>query len=459
MKTRHLVAAIIVSIIGNLSYSQTVVVTDDAAYTTGHASSVLDVKSISKGLLIPRLTQAQRNSVSSPATGLMIYQSDATAGFYYYNGSGWVAIGPTYDGSETKLSQGTNVTITGSGTTGSPYVINAAGGDGSETKLSQGTNVTITGSGTSGSPYIINSTGGGSPSVTQAQRNALTPTAGTTVWCNNCGPSGEMQVYNGSSWVNMTGGGAAPTLPTLGATTAVSAKLSTTATTGGNITYDGGGTITARGVCWSTASNPTVALTTKTNEGSGTSPNPFTSNITGMSPSTLYYVRSYATNSAGTAYGTQISFTTLAYAIGHPAFGGRIAYLSSATHGFVVSTYDISVGSQWGCMGSNLGATSSSGYTNTQTIIYGCNQYDAAGWNCYNTYDGDGYPEWCLPSSSELTTIYNNRVAIGLSYSAAYYWSSTEVSGNQAYARRLDMITTQNTNKDQYLLVRAIRNF
>jgi hypothetical protein len=76
----------------NQAFSQTVVVTDDATYQTGNASSVLDVKSTSKGMLIPRMTQAQRSAISSPATGLMVYQTDGTAGFYYYNGSTWLVM-------------------------------------------------------------------------------------------------------------------------------------------------------------------------------------------------------------------------------------------------------------------------------------------------------------------------------------------------------------------------------
>ena len=57
--------------------------------TTPDASSALDITSTTKGLLIPRMTAAQRDAISSPATGLMIYQTDGTAGFYYYNGSSW----------------------------------------------------------------------------------------------------------------------------------------------------------------------------------------------------------------------------------------------------------------------------------------------------------------------------------------------------------------------------------
>ena len=98
------------------------------------------------------------------------------------------------------------------------------------------------------------------------------------------------------------------TLPTV-ATTAVTNITQTTATSGGNVTSDGGATVTARGVCWSTSSNPTTA-NSYTTDGSGTGT--FVSSLTGLTANTLYYVRSYATNSAGTAYGNQVTFTTLA---------------------------------------------------------------------------------------------------------------------------------------------------
>jgi len=60
-----------------------------------HASAMLDVKSTSQGFLPPRLTQAQRTSISSPATGLIVYQSDYSAGYYFYTGSEWIMLGET----------------------------------------------------------------------------------------------------------------------------------------------------------------------------------------------------------------------------------------------------------------------------------------------------------------------------------------------------------------------------
>jgi uncharacterized protein (TIGR02145 family) len=98
---------------------------------------------------------------------------------------------------------------------------------------------------------------------------------------------------------------AAPTLTTTNATSIGS----TTAASGGNITDDGGADVTARGVCWSTAANPTTSGS-KTSDGTGKGI--FTSNITGLLPTTVYHVRAYATNSIGTAYGSDFSFTTTA---------------------------------------------------------------------------------------------------------------------------------------------------
>lgn len=80
-----------------------------------------------------------------------------------------------------------------------------------------------------------------------------------------------------------------------------------TATSGGNITNDGGSSVTQRGVCWGTSQNPTTANST-TSDGNGIGN--YSSNLTGLTASTTYYVRAYAINSAGTAYGNQVSFNT-----------------------------------------------------------------------------------------------------------------------------------------------------
>jgi uncharacterized protein (TIGR02145 family) len=101
-----------------------------------------------------------------------------------------------------------------------------------------------------------------------------------------------------------------------------SAITTTSATSGGTITSDGGVTITARGVVWSTATNPTIALSTKTNEGTGIGS--FNSVMTGLNPTTTYYVKAYATNSAGTAYGSELSFTTATPVILTTTIGAQV---------------------------------------------------------------------------------------------------------------------------------------
>ena len=60
--------------------------------STPDPSAALDITSTTGGVLVPRMTLNQREAIESPATGLMIYQTNSTSGFYYYNGSLWIAI-------------------------------------------------------------------------------------------------------------------------------------------------------------------------------------------------------------------------------------------------------------------------------------------------------------------------------------------------------------------------------
>lgn len=112
---------------------------------------------------------------------------------------------------------------------------------------------------------------------------------------------------NGTSYGNELSFSTSTTLPVL--TTTIGSEITaTSATSGGNITSDGGVTVTSRGVCWSTSQNPTIA-DNKTTNGDGVGG--FVSTISNLLPNTTYYIRAYATNSAGTSYGNQISIKTL----------------------------------------------------------------------------------------------------------------------------------------------------
>lgn len=158
---------------------------------------------------------------------------------------------------------------------------------------------------------------------------------------------------------------------TLAATTTVSAIGSTTATSGGNITYNGGATVTTSGVVWSTSSTPTIALATKTTNGAANGA--YTSNITGLTPGTLYYVRSYATNTVGTSYGAQTSFTTLnTPTISATASATSITSSTATTGGTITADGGASVTSRGVVYGtsslsSTFSATSGTG-TGTYTV-------------------------------------------------------------------------------------------
>jgi hypothetical protein len=99
-----------------LAFSYTAFAQVGIGTITPDASSILDLTSTSQGLLAPRMTAAQRAAIASPATGLLVYQTDGTTGFYYYSGSAWVAYGAT---TVTR-----NATLTGSGAAASPLGIN-----------------------------------------------------------------------------------------------------------------------------------------------------------------------------------------------------------------------------------------------------------------------------------------------------------------------------------------------
>jgi hypothetical protein len=101
------------------------------------------------------------------------------------------------------------------------------------------------------------------------------------------------------------------TVPTVTTTTLTDVK-SMSALGGGNVTNDGGATVTARGICWSTSPNPTIADSTTSN---GTGTGAFSSTMRVLDPSVTYYIRAYATNSQGTGYGAQQTIITRAFRI------------------------------------------------------------------------------------------------------------------------------------------------
>ena len=153
----------------------------------------------------------------------------------------------------------------------------------------------------------------------------------------------------------------------------------TTAVFIGNVTSDGGSAVTARGVCWSTLQNPTLNDSHTTN-GSGIGN--FTSNITGLTAGTTYYVRAYATNDAGTAYGNQFVFFTT---------GGPYTFSVSASTRVLFSQGNL----QWSAK--NGGSTPTThtvagGGTAAGTWRFAPNQWDTIGADHINM--SSAYSGW-----------------------------------------------------------------
>ena len=140
----------------------------------------------------------------------------------------------------------------------------------------------------------------------------------------------------------------AATLPVVTTKTPVTNITSITATGGGNIISNGGATVTVSGIVWSTSVNPTTA-NSKTTDGWAIG-GPWISDMTGLTASTLYHVRAYATNSVGTAYGNDVTFTTSPAGSNQPDLTASVVTPTTATIN-VAQTFSSTV--------SNIGNTSS----------------------------------------------------------------------------------------------------
>ena len=157
-------------------------------------------------------------------------------------------------------------------------------------------------------------------------------------------------------------------LPAITTSTVMQIGL-TTATCGGIVTSDGGASVTARGVCWSTSHNPTTSNTHLQN-GSGLGV--FTSSITGLTPNTTYYVRAYATNSVGTVYGNEVSFTTSCGNVNVAISGSStVNYGQSVTlTAFGASNYSWNTGQNGASI--TVAPTTTTTYSVTGTDANGC---------------------------------------------------------------------------------------
>jgi hypothetical protein len=228
------------------------------------------------------------------------------------------------------------------------------------------------------------------------------------------------------------------------------------ASSGGQVTNEGGVSVTARGVCWNTTGSPTVS-DSHTTDGSGLGV--FSSSVTGLSLATTYYIRAYATSPEGTGYGNEVTIFTLA--VGDSYLGGVIGYLDgSGQHGLIASSVDLAA-AQWSNVSSgSAGAQSTvNGTNNTTLIIAQVGHTGSAALNCRN-YNGGGYSDWYLPATNEMAQLNANAAFIPAF--AGNYWTSTETATPPHFwATRYTIGGAPNNaiNKTQSNKVRAVRQF
>ena len=317
-------------------YSQNVGI--NATGAQPNASAGLDIDFPNKGLLIPRVALTSTTSfapLAAHVAGMVVYNTatagDVTPGFYYDNGLKWIpgflkgqSVGDMLYWSGTEWLRipigvpGQYLQISGGfvptwgGNVYSMLTTTAASAITTTTATSGGNVISDGGSAVISRGVCWNTTG--APTIANSK---TTDASGTGIFSSSLtgllsGTTYHVRSYAINSTVVNYGNEITFTtlanIPTLAATTAASSITGNSANTGGNITADGGAPILERGVCYATTQNPTIAATKVIDP--FTTTGSFVSNLTGLLGGTLYYVRAYATNSQGTAYGTQISFTT-----------------------------------------------------------------------------------------------------------------------------------------------------
>ncbi|MCF6142534.1 hypothetical protein L1S34_14675 [Flavobacterium sp. K77] len=210
------------SLIALNATAQSVAINTDGS--TADPSAILDLKSSNQGVLVPRLTQTQRTAIATPATGLMVYQTDATAGFYFYNGTAWTSLNGTNGTNGTNGANGQGVPTGGTAN----QVLAKVNATDFNTQW-----VTPSGSDNLGNHTATTSLNMNSNAITNATNITATGTAtlGGNTYPTNTGTNGQVLTTNGAgalSWGSASGGGSSLQLvvtKTVGQTTQVGSSL------------------------------------------------------------------------------------------------------------------------------------------------------------------------------------------------------------------------------------------
>ena len=392
-----------------LSYAQVGINTN-----TPDASSVLDIESTTGGILIPRLTEIQRDAISSPATGLMIYQTDQDFGFYFYNGTQWTSVGMSGPQGPQGI-QGETGAAGPAGPAGSP--------------------------GPAGPQGLAGADGVQGPQGIQGETGAAGP-AGPAGSPGPAGPQGLAGAdgVQGPQGIQGETGAAGPAGP------AGPAGSPGPAGPQGLAGADG------KGIS-STVDNNDGTFTLTYTDNTTFTTSDFTSDVSDLEAA-ISYVPAEALN------------------IGDFVGGGVVFWVDPAdnTKGLACALENQSTSIQW-YNGTNIttNATATavgSGSTNTTAIIdsQGPTETDYAA-GLARAFSGGGFSDWFLPSKGELSAMFQNKETLnttisnngGQIFQNSAYWSSTEIDSEFARAVGFGNGSSPSYYKYSNAHVRAVR--
>jgi hypothetical protein len=215
--------------------AQSVAINTDGS--TADPSAILDLKSTNQGVLVPRLTQSQRATISTPATGLMVFQTDATAGFYFYNGTAWTSLSAA-GATGPQGPQGIQGEVGSQGPQGIPGTNGVAGATGAQGPI--GLTGATGATGPQGIQGLTGATGATGPQgpigltgATGANGQGV-PTGGTT---GQVLSKINATDFN-TQWISPTGGGATVDLLATNTTSTAVFALAQGTNTGDIVTYN-----------------------------------------------------------------------------------------------------------------------------------------------------------------------------------------------------------------------------
>jgi hypothetical protein len=476
-------------------------------------SAALDISATDKGMLVPRLSLVQRDAIVTPATGLLIYQTDNTPGFYFYNGTQWASVSA---GGAVVSSVSATAPLASSGgaapTISMPAATSSANGyltsanwttfNAKESALTfssplnRSVNaISLPAASASASGYLSSTDWTTfNAKVSSGANSTITSLSGLTtdlsVAQGGTGASTLTGVVHGNGTSAFTAGAVAlasevsGTLPVAnggsGATTAAAARTAFGAAASGansditrlsglttslSVSQGGIGTnsLTANKILVGNGTSAVLAPTnlhwdnTNSRLGVGDTTPSYTVDVAGD----VNVTGAFRVN--GTAVATTLT-------IGQSYQGGKIFWLdATGQHGLIAATADQSTGIQWhngiirytGTSGDGLyaGSMNTTMIVVTQMADNQTGNFAAKVCADYSvTVSGVTYGDWYLPSNYELNLLYLQKDAVG-GFASAHYWSSTEFSHIVAWMRHFATGIEFGDYKSDPGYVRAVRAF